>query len=72
MTLKKKLKKIQGKTIAKIFGVFTFGLGAWLIIVPTRDWIEQSLGEPLVGIGLGVGLLLLGSTMFVFMGMKGD
>jgi len=72
MSMKRKLKKIQSKTLAKVFAVFTFGLGAWLIIVPTRDWIEQTLGEPLVGIAIGVGLLLLGSAVFVFMGMKGD
>jgi len=72
MSLKRKLKKIRKITIAKVFAVFTFGLGAWLIIVPTREWIAETVGNGVVGVSLGVALLLIGSIIFVLAGMKGD
>ena len=72
MSMKRKLKKIQSKTLAKVFAVFTFGLGAWLIIVPTREWIAETVGNGLVGVSMGVALLILGSVIFVYLGMKGD
>jgi len=72
MSLKRKLKKVRKKTIGKVFGTFTFGLGAWMVIVPTREWIAETVGNGVVGVSLGVALLLIGSIIFVFAGMKGD
>lgn len=70
-TIVKAAKKVEGKLLKTLIGLFTIVLGSWLVLFNVQKIISDLVGNDLmVSIGIGIILIAIGTIIFIRMRKK--